>query len=98
MSCLEYPEKLENDIDFHFHGSRLGSMLVCHCNGISDRTIRRVVREGAKSVAEVSRECGAGSCCSGCSPTIMRIIRVETRSETQTSLISTDASLASANS
>jgi bacterioferritin-associated ferredoxin len=52
-------------------------MLVCHCNGVSDRTVRRVVREGALTVAEVARACGAGTCCQGCSPTINRIIRIE---------------------
>ena len=52
-------------------------MLVCHCNGVSDRSVRRVVREGALTVAEVARACGAGTCCQGCSPTINRIIRIE---------------------
>ena len=59
-------------------------MLICHCNGVSDRTVRRVVREGALTVAEVGRACGAGTCCQGCSPTISRIIRIESHRQSQT--------------
>jgi len=65
-------------------------MLVCHCNGVSDKTVRRAVRQGAQSVSEVGRACGAGTCCQGCGPTINRIIRHESHrqanaSETTTS-------------
>ncbi len=59
-------------------------MLVCHCNGVSDRTVRRVVREGALTVAEVGRTCGAGTCCQGCSSTIGRIIRAESHRQANT--------------
>ena len=52
-------------------------MLVCHCNGVSDRTVRRVVREGARTVAEVGHACGAGTCCRGCSGSIGKIIHAE---------------------
>ncbi len=41
-------------------------MLVCFCNGVSDRKIRRLVREGASSVREVARACGAGVSCGSC--------------------------------
>lgn len=58
-------------------------MLVCHCNGVSDKTVRRAVRQGAQSVAEVGRACGAGTCCQGCSPMIHRIIRHEVRLQAQ---------------
>ena len=61
-------------------------MLVCHCNGVSDKRIRRVVREGAQSVSEVGRECGAGTCCQGCSPMINRIIRHESHRQAKASL------------
>ena len=54
-------------------------MLICHCNGVSDRTIRRVVREGANSVREVGRACGAGTCCQGCTEVIGEIINAEQR-------------------
>ena len=54
-------------------------MLVCHCNGVSDRTIRRVVREGASTVGQVSSACGAGACCQGCRSVIGDIIQLEHR-------------------
>lgn len=41
-------------------------MLVCFCNGVSDRKIRRLVREGAASGREVARACGAGASCGSC--------------------------------
>lgn len=52
-------------------------MIVCHCNAVSDRTIRRVVREGAASVAEVSRACGGGGRCGGCRMAIESILEHE---------------------
>jgi len=52
-------------------------MLVCHCHGITDRTIRQQVREGAASPAQVSRRCRAGSRCGGCRPLIRELVREE---------------------
>jgi len=52
-------------------------MLVCHCHGITDRTIRQEVREGAASSAQVSRRCRAGSRCGGCRPRIRELVREE---------------------
>ena len=53
-------------------------MLVCHCNAVSDRTIRKVVRAGALTADEVGFACGAGSCCGGCVDTVQQIIHAET--------------------
>jgi bacterioferritin-associated ferredoxin len=58
-------------------------MIVCQCNGISDREIRRLVREGASSRLEVARACGAGAACGGCLPTIHAII-VDAKDELST--------------
>ncbi len=52
-------------------------MVVCHCRGISDRTIRRLARSGAEGVVDVARRCGAGGCCGGCRPTIAAILEEE---------------------
>jgi bacterioferritin-associated ferredoxin len=49
-------------------------MIVCHCHGISDRAIRRAVREGAVSSDEVTRSCSAGGTCGGCRPRIDAIV------------------------
>ena len=40
-------------------------MLVCHCNGVSDRTIRRTVRNGARTLSQVGQACGAGKANAG---------------------------------
>jgi bacterioferritin-associated ferredoxin len=61
-------------------------MLICHCNGISDRTIRRVVREGANSPDEVGRACGAGTCCGGCASAVKKLIRTEAAHHSETSV------------
>jgi len=45
--------------------------------------VRRAVREGALTVSEVGRACGAGTCCQGCSPTINRSIQIESHRQAQ---------------
>jgi bacterioferritin-associated ferredoxin len=60
-------------------------MLVCQCNGVTDRTIRRAVRKGARTTEDVGYACGAGACCGGCIPLVEKLIRHEAaRSEAQT--------------
>ncbi|HME73770.1 MAG TPA: (2Fe-2S)-binding protein [Myxococcota bacterium] len=49
-------------------------MIVCHCNGISDRAIRRAVRNGARSLHQIARFCAAGSGCGGCRAVIEEIM------------------------
>jgi bacterioferritin-associated ferredoxin len=41
-------------------------MILCHCAGVTDSTIARVIEEGAASVADVTRLTGAGLCCAPC--------------------------------
>jgi len=52
-------------------------MLICHCNGVSDRHIRRVVRDGAVTASQVAQATGAGSCCGGCRGAIEEIVHSE---------------------
>jgi bacterioferritin-associated ferredoxin len=52
-------------------------MIVCHCFCVSDREIRGCAREGACSVSEVGRSCGAGTGCGGCRPEIASILERE---------------------
>ena len=60
-------------------------MLVCQCNGVSDRAIRRAVRKGAATTEDIGFACGAGACCGGCVPLIEKLIAYESaRSEKQT--------------
>ena len=49
-------------------------MLVCHCRGISDRQIRRAVKDGATSAREVARETGAGMRCGGCRSNVKAVV------------------------
>ncbi|MGH7899467.1 MAG: alpha/beta fold hydrolase [Candidatus Binatia bacterium] len=37
-------------------------MILCHCAAVSDKTIERLIGEGANTVADVTRRCGAGRC------------------------------------
>ena len=49
-------------------------MIVCHCAGVSDCTIRRLIEAGASSVAEIGRLCGAGQCCLPCREEIAQLL------------------------
>jgi len=49
-------------------------MWVCLCRGVTSGTIARVVNEGARTVRDVTSACGAGSDCSKCRPTILRMV------------------------
>ncbi len=52
-------------------------MIICQCNGVSDRTIRKAIREGAHERSDVVRTCVAGTACGGCVPAIDAIIEAE---------------------
>jgi bacterioferritin-associated ferredoxin len=52
-------------------------MIICQCNGISDRAIRKAVRDGASNRNDVVRACTAGMTCGGCAPAINEIIKAE---------------------
>jgi bacterioferritin-associated ferredoxin len=41
-------------------------MIVCHCAGVTDRDIARLVEEGATTIREIARRCGAGRSCAPC--------------------------------
>lgn len=41
-------------------------MYVCLCKGVSNRTIRSCLDDGARSLEEVGRRCGAGTACGSC--------------------------------
>ena len=52
-------------------------MIICQCNGVSDRTIRKAVRSGASNHNDIVRACTAGKACGGCAPAIDEIIKAE---------------------
>jgi bacterioferritin-associated ferredoxin len=49
-------------------------MMICHCNGISDRTVRNAVLDGADDLDQVARACGAGRDCGGCTEAIEEVL------------------------
>ena len=52
-------------------------MIVCLCKGITDRTVRKLVRQGASSLHDVRLACSAGACCGACRETLVDIVRSE---------------------
>jgi bacterioferritin-associated ferredoxin len=52
-------------------------MLVCHCKALSEHEIRRLIRQGVRSLREIVRGCGAGAHCGGCRPLIAEILESE---------------------
>ncbi len=46
-------------------------MILCHCAAVSEATVERLIDEGATSVAEITRRCGAGRSCSPCRDEIL---------------------------
>lgn len=49
-------------------------MYVCHCEVVSDHSIRQAISAGAREVEHVTALCGAGGACSGCHPAIDDLI------------------------
>ncbi|MBE7453011.1 MAG: (2Fe-2S)-binding protein [Kofleriaceae bacterium] len=45
-------------------------MIVCLCHAVRDRELDAAIAEGADSVEDVGRECGAGTGCGACIPEI----------------------------
>lgn len=56
-------------------------MYVCLCKGVSNRTIRRCASEGARTVEEIGRACGAGTVCGSCKPDIRSLLEDVQRAE-----------------
>jgi bacterioferritin-associated ferredoxin len=49
-------------------------MIVCLCRGVSERHIEATIAAGARTVAEVSRACGAGTDCGACSHLVAALV------------------------
>lgn len=61
-------------------------MYVCLCNGFTSRDVRRVIGEGAGSVAGVYRACGAKPNCGRCKDTIRDLLDESPTRASQTAL------------
>jgi len=56
------------------------AMYVCICSAVTDRDIRNAVREGARSLSDLSMALGVATCC-GCCADCAKSLVVETRSD-----------------
>ena len=49
-------------------------VIVCQCNVVSDRVIRKAVSRGASTVADLMVACDAGTCCGACHPELEALL------------------------
>jgi bacterioferritin-associated ferredoxin len=49
-------------------------MIVCSCYGVSDRTVKKLIDDGACSLGAVQKQCGAGGDCGSCKRHIANLI------------------------
>ncbi|MBM4243564.1 MAG: (2Fe-2S)-binding protein [Deltaproteobacteria bacterium] len=49
-------------------------MVVCLCQGVSDRSVRASIEAGARTRQQVTNACGAGDGCGTCHRTIKSLI------------------------
>ena len=49
-------------------------MILCQCTGVTDATVYQLIREGACSVADIARCCGAGRTCAPCREAIVTML------------------------
>ncbi len=50
-------------------------MIVCMCEGLSDREIRAEMDRGATSVREIKKRCGASGQCGMCATMLRQMVR-----------------------
>ena len=56
-------------------------MIVCLCHGVSDRTIRGLIQEGASSVDDIAAACGAGTGCGSCKTMVAKMVKIGATAE-----------------
>ena len=49
-------------------------MIVCLCEAVSDRTIRRAIDDGSSTVRDLADSCGAGKNCGSCCNSLKRML------------------------
>lgn len=50
-------------------------MVVCLCQGVSEKRVRLAIQKGAATRRQVTHACGAGGACGSCHRTIAEMIR-----------------------
>ena len=58
-------------------------MLVCVCNGISDKQIDSALANGSSNFKDIKSELGIGNCCGQCVPFAKQMVNAK-MTETQT--------------
>ncbi len=54
-------------------------MIICSCNVVTDREVRRAALEGASTLRELARSCRAGTACGGCRPALKALLEESRR-------------------
>jgi bacterioferritin-associated ferredoxin len=49
-------------------------MFICHCRGVTDKSIRAAIVGGARSREEITLRTSAGSRCRGCWPALEELL------------------------
>lgn len=57
-------------------------MIVCICRAVSDRSVHQAIAEGASSVEDLGKRCGAGTCCGSCVEELSTMLRARGRAQT----------------
>jgi bacterioferritin-associated ferredoxin len=50
-------------------------LVICHCERVNDRTIRKLIRDAGVTVDDVIASCGAGGRCGGCRASIEQLLQ-----------------------
>ena len=49
--------------------------LVCHCEAVSDRAVKRAIARGARSIDDITCHAKAGRGCGGCHEALEELLR-----------------------
>ncbi len=58
-----------------FKVARWVPMIICVCANVSERKLRAVIADGASTLREIERRCGAGGGCGACRDAIRQCLR-----------------------
>lgn len=50
-------------------------MIVCLCEGVSERVVRAAISSGCRTVPELTRRCQAGGNCGACRDQLRELLR-----------------------
>jgi assimilatory nitrate reductase catalytic subunit len=54
-------------------------MIVCLCEGVSEKKVDQAIDSGARTVEAVGRMCGAGTGCGSCKPLVRDMLARQAR-------------------